>query len=330
LFAPLFANLTAEKRTAAQSFNPGIAPLYSKAWSAALLRRLLRAQADTKVEIPPWLCGENEVGVAVNSLAEALAAVAAIRARGHHKIVVKAALGLAGSNALRLFEPEILESQRRWMTNVLSGGNELVVEPWLEREVDFSVQLEMTADDLRLCGYTGLINDAKGQFQANHAAPGYQKKIPARVLACFPEPADIANRCHHLFAEIFASLETELRRVHYLGPAGIDAFVYRAADGRCRLKPIVEINPRYTMGRLTLELMRQTAQGSHGRFQLVNPAKLRAEKCDSFAAYARALKQQFPLHLTDEPAPRIHEGALCLNDPLRARACLATFQVTRS
>jgi hypothetical protein len=35
-------------------------------------------------------------------------------ARGHHKIVIKEALGLAGGNALRLFEPE-LETHRRWL-----------------------------------------------------------------------------------------------------------------------------------------------------------------------------------------------------------------------
>jgi uncharacterized ferritin-like protein (DUF455 family) len=325
LFAPLFPNLTAEKRTAGQSFNVGIAQLYSKAWSAELLRKILRG----KTEIPRWLCSENEVGTAVDSLEGALTAVAKIRARGHHKIVVKAALGLAGSNAMRLFEPELLESHRRWLANAVAGGRQLVVEPWLEREVDFSLQLEKTADGLRLCGYTGLINDARGQFQANFAVPGYQKKIPAQVLACFPEPADIASQCHRLFAEIIALLETELRHAHYLGPVGIDAFVARAADGQCRLKPVVEINPRYTMGRLTIELMRQTAQGSHGKFQLINPAKLRAENCDTFAAYARTLRERFPLQLTDEPTPRIREGALCLNDPEQAQVCLATFQVTR-
>ena len=41
LLEPLFANLTGEKRTARQSFNPGVAQLYSKAWSAALLLKIL-------------------------------------------------------------------------------------------------------------------------------------------------------------------------------------------------------------------------------------------------------------------------------------------------
>ena len=204
ILEPLFANLTGEKRTATGSFNPGIAQLYSKAWSAELLKKILgrRRGDESQIKNPKldqrlltssptdnWLCMENEVGVAVNSLDEALAAIATIRQRGHHKIVIKEALGLAGSNAMRLFEPEILETQRRWIANAVENEHQLVVEPWLERVLDFSVQLEMSDDGLKLCGYTGLLNDAKGQFQGNSAAPGHQKKIPANLIALFSRTA---------------------------------------------------------------------------------------------------------------------------------------------
>jgi hypothetical protein len=76
-------------------------------------------------------------------------------------------------------------------------------------------------------------------------------------------------------------------------------------------------------------LMRQTAQGSHGLFQLVNSAALRAQPCESFVAYARARQHRFPVRLTEDSPPRILEGALCLNDPERAQAVLATLLVTR-
>ena len=109
--------------------------------------------------------------MAVNSLTTRSKPLPTIRQRGHHKIVIKEALGLAGSNAIRLFEPELLENHRRWIANAVENDRQLVVEPWLERVLDFSVQLEMTDDGLKLCGYTGLINDAKGQFQGNSAAP---------------------------------------------------------------------------------------------------------------------------------------------------------------
>ncbi len=98
-----------------------------------------------------------------------------------------------------------------------------------------------------------------------------------------------------LYADIFAMLEAELRRVNYLGPVGIDAFAYRDADGRVRLKPIVEINPRYTMGRLTVELMKHVAPGSRGLFRLVSRKQTLAEGFADFIAYGRSMNERFPI-----------------------------------
>ena len=353
LLKPFFTNVTGETRTASQRFNEPLAQLYSKAWSAEFLKNLLarRRRGDesqtSKSEIgnrkseirqslltssptENWLCTENEVGIAVSSLPEALAAIAAIRRRGHHKIVVKEALGLAGSNAMRLFEPEVLATHQRWMAKALQQSHQLVIEPWLERELDFSIQLEMSASGLKLCGYTGLLNDAKGQFQGNWAESHHHKRIPARVVELFRESADISTRLLDFYSAVFAHLEAELRRVEFTGPIGIDAFVYRDGAGGMRLKPVVEINPRYTMGRVLVELMKQTRQGSCGVFRLVNQARLRAEGFENFPAYAWALRERHALQLEGEPVPKIRAGSVCLNDPATAQVCLAVFQVSRT
>jgi hypothetical protein len=229
---PLFATVTNRNRTAVPQFNDGIAQLYSKAWSAALLAKLL-----SQLEPVPWLCTQSEVGVTAETLDEALGAIAAIRARGHHRVVVKEALGLAGHNAIRLWEPKLMDVQCRWMARACDQGRLLVVEPWLERATDFSVQLEMTPLGLKLCGYTTLINDRRGQFQANQAAPNHAQRLPDHVAALFREPRDMAARLHGVYAEVMALLESELHRAHYAGPVGIDAFVYRTPAGDCRLKP---------------------------------------------------------------------------------------------
>jgi uncharacterized ferritin-like protein (DUF455 family) len=326
LFKPLFENVTAEERSAAARFNDGISRLYAKSWSAALLGKILSRSKQHAED--NWLCTQEETGVTVKSLGDALEAIGAIRRRGHHKIVVKESLGLAGSNAMRLFEPELRETHRRWMTNAVQNGRELVVEPWLEREADFSIQLEMTAHGLKLCGFTGLLNDARGQFQGNWAESHFHARIPSRVIERFGERPGISRRMLELYAGIFELLEDELRRVNFLGPIGIDAFVYRDARGATRLKPVVEINPRFTMGRVMVELMKRTCQGSCGLFRLVNRAAIRDEGFEDFAAYASGLGERFPLRLEGEPVAQIREGALCLNDPARAQVCLATFRVS--
>ena len=344
LLAPLFGSLTGESRTAESAFNHKLAKLYSKAWSANFLRAFLTGDgtgdAPASEREPQTaaasrrhgtgellLCSPEEVGVAVDTLDDALPAIATIRQRGHHRVVVKQAFGLAGHNALRLWEPELLDTQRRWLEKSLHGGRQVVIEPWLERLVDFSVQLEMGTDGLQLVGYTGLQTDVKGQFLANTAAPQHARSLPAAVLDCYRDRPGAPALLHQFFAGLTARLAAELKVAGHFGPVGIDAFVYRDAAGQARLKPVVEINPRYTMGRLTLELMKRVAPGAHGSFRLVNAAGLRAADCGDFPAYAQLLREQCPLRLEGEPVPKIRSGALCLNDPAEAQAVLAVFEV---
>ena len=127
-----------------------------------------------------------------------------------------------------------------------------------------------------------------------------------------------------------APLEAELGAAGYLGPLGIDAFIYRDAGGSLHLKPVVEINLRHTMGRLTLELIKHAAPGSVGEFRLVSRTMARAEGFGSLVDYARNLASRAPLQMAGSPMPKIREGELCLNDPAEAGEYLAVFRVGRS
>ncbi len=321
LFRPLSANLLGQ-RPLHECFNATIAQLYSKAWSASLLRRVL-----SQFPAESWLCTAEEVGVEVATPDAALDAIGKIRSRGHQKVMAKEDLGLAGHNSLRFWEPDILPAQRRWLDDALQNGRKVVIEPWLDRELDFSIQLEMGAGGLELCGYTGLINDCRGQFQANWAAPDYSRKIPAAVSEPFTGQADLLAKLQWLYDSVFELLQYELRAVAYMGPLGIDAFVYRTVEGRCRIKPIVEVNPRYTMGRVTVELMKHAAPNCFGLFRLLSLKMLKAQGFAGFQAYAEHLNKKHPIILKGQPVPTVGRGTVCLNDPARAQVSLPTFQV---
>jgi uncharacterized ferritin-like protein (DUF455 family) len=322
LLAPLQHSVAGQARPLVKCFNPEIAELYSKEWSSGFLREFLQT-----VEPAPWLCTRMEVGTVARHIDAALENIESIRRRGHHRVVVKEALGLAGSNAIRLWEPMVLDHQLAWMKNVLAQKIPLVIEPWLERQFDFSLQLERTGRGLRLLGYTTLLNDAKGQYLGNFAASNHRQQVPAAITGLIREPGPVIGQLHELFSALLDSLDAKLGEVDFQGPLGIDAFVYLDSEGRSRLKPVVEINPRYTMGRLTVELMRQVCPGSHGILQLFTKRMVQSEGYEGLADYADSFRARFPLVLNGEPVHRIREGALCLNDPLEASACLAMFRV---
>ena len=322
--APLFAQVTGDDAGPDGGFHPGLAALYSKAWSARFLAEIHPELA----AVFPALCPAEVIGVAVTDLPAALGAIEGFRARGFHRLVVKQALGLAGANALRLWEPELLETQRRWMAESLEAGQTLVVEPWLERLADFSVQFERTDAEFRRIGFTDLFNDHRGQFLANAASPGFERRPPTRVTKAFHAWPDAPGLLRRVYDAVARALEPRLASVGFRGPLGIDALVYATAEGP-RLKPVVEVNPRYTMGRLTLELMRVVSPGSHGLFRLVNRAQLKAGGFASFFEYAHRRVASRPVCRVGSPEPRLREGGVCLNDPARAQACLAVLEVTR-
>ncbi|MGE3312115.1 MAG: ferritin-like domain-containing protein [Limisphaerales bacterium] len=336
---PLARAVTDPAFSISHRYTPAIADLYSKAWSAAFLRDFLAALDDEASRSPgsrppwPWMCSPDIVGVAVTSPDAALDAVARIRSSGHHRVVIKESLGLAGSNAIRLWEPGILATQRQWIENRLRKGHPLVVEPWLERTFDFSLQLERRPIGLVLLGYTTLLTDARGQFLGNAAAPDFAIRPPAQVGALLRDPGhgvDLPFELRQGFDRLVSMLETRLATIGYVGPVGIDAFVYRQPDGNCRLKPVVEINPRHTMGRVVVELMRHLQSGSHARFRLLNRSHIEAEGFADFPAFAEDLARREPAVLEGEPVPRLRQGAVCLSDPATTESCLAVLQVTRT
>ncbi len=326
----LFDSVTGDARPAEQCFNEGIAQLYSKAWSANFLRDLLVAweQASPNVAgIRDWICPSSVVGREVSSWASAQEAIAHFRSAHPCRLVVKEALGLAGANALRLWEPTVLPAQEAWMCSALERGGRLVVEPWLDRVGEFSVHWEMRPDGLHLRGFAGLLSDHRGQYQGNWAEPRFATRPPHHAVSALA--GRIAAMIPAAVIWLGTLLEPRLRDLGFLGPLGIDSFLYRDAQGSIRWKPVVEINPRCTMGRLTLELMRAVAPGSHARFRLVNRSQLRGLGVPGFPEFARTFCTTRTREREGEPVRRIREGCFCLTDSEQAEVCVAVFEVRR-
>ncbi len=307
-----------------RALQPAQAATFGKPWSANFLRQWLASHPRV-----PWLCPGDVVGTVVHSIAEARAAIEALRRGGHHRVVAKAGLDLAGAGQLRLWEPEVLPSQWAWIESRASDPAGLVVEPWLERIADFSIQCEVLPGGTRLVGFAGLETDLRGQFVANVAEPGHARRPPLAVIRAMARPGGMVlarDIPSHMVGLAMAAGEA-LKSAGHHGPAGIDAFVYRDPGGGTRLKPVVEINPRHTFGRVTLELMRHAAQSTRGILRIHGMRELRACGAESMAGLAARLRAESPVVLTSPPAPRIASGTICLNDPARARAFLATFTV---
>lgn len=311
LFAPLVQNLPTSPMS--QMSPTGQTMIFSKEWAVTMRHQLSDPSIDGRI---------------CKSLEEIDIAIAALRTETPSAIALKAPFGASGQKNRRLLADEpFTEAVRRWAQRILTEQQALVVEPWLERVWDFSVQFEMDDTRLEKVALIHLFNDQRGQFRACECGPRFGQGLPNEVARFLMGNGKAgAESPLRLYDGIIRELLCAgLKSAGYRGPVGVDAFVYRAPGGALGLQPIVEINPRYTMGRLTWELMRQVSPGHPIRFELVNTAIARAAESDSLHGYAINLGQTAPAKFDGKG--RLCGGSLVLNDASKASQCLAVLSV---
>lgn len=150
-----------------------------------------------------------------------------------HDWVLKHPFGVSARQRAVGKRGHLSESGRGWACKQLAHWN-LLFEPWVDPRRDFSLHFHIGRDGaVDFIGHCELVPDPGGVYRGNVVLPG--KAVPGEALAC---GRSVAN---------------ELASLGYWGPVGIDAFEGMLGD-RPVLRPLVEINARYSFGRLTLAL----------------------------------------------------------------------------
>ena len=147
--------------------------------------------------------------------------------------VLKAEFGMSGRERL-LGEGPLTEAARNWLCKRFPLGR-VFLEPWVSRLDEIGIQIEIPrAGEPHLIGLASLLVDANGQYA------GSRFGINA-TLDEWDAAVDVALRA-----------AVRLQHAGYFGPLGIDAMRYRDANGQQRVRPLQDINARWTMGRLSL------------------------------------------------------------------------------
>ncbi|MGE9270255.1 MAG: DUF455 family protein [Verrucomicrobiales bacterium] len=218
--------------------------VFSKIEHAKFLAELI-SMSDWDLLGPPEMVGE-----VVSCAAE----VDAVRVRGGwNQWLLKAPVSTAGRDRMRLpAGSEWGESDRRRFDGMCELSSSLLMEPWLDRVLDFSIQYDCLDRGLVRRGMVVLENTERGQFLSARAT-----RRPFDGLSVDDRRQIFAGggRWASWMEEV---LEPSLAQWlgEYRGPVGVDALLFRDPGGALRMKPVVEINPRYTMGRVAVEWSR--------------------------------------------------------------------------
>ncbi len=226
--------------------------MFSKAVHAEFLGKLVRT-ADC-----PILCAPEAVGTVVVSRGEVQGWLDTARAPA---CVFKAPFSTAGrGRVIRKTEEVLSAKELAFIETTLREQGALVIEPWLERIIDFSIQFDYGAESgLRRRGLVVLENTERGQFRRATVADRFTDFLDDEARRALFADAPKRGFLAELIEDRLEPELTALLAEHgYAGPLGVDAFLYRDGEGEVRIKPVVEINPRYTMGRVAIELARFT------------------------------------------------------------------------
>lgn len=149
--------------------------------------------------------------------------------------VLKHPFGVAGRERQRLPQGRrsMTPSVLGWVRKVLER-HPLILEPWMDRVRDWSVQLELPQPGM---GPPMLLGVLEQRVLSSGTWAGHRLGLNA--------PPDG-------LVSVSLQVAAAAQAVGYWGPLGLDAFEYRDSEGQIRLRPLVELNARHTMGMCAL------------------------------------------------------------------------------
>jgi hypothetical protein len=156
--------------------------------------------------------------------------------------LIKSQYGASGRDRLNGQRSHLTLQQIQWIERHLEIPGQVFVEPLVDCILEVGYQWvvpDRPELDPKLVAVVPLLTDARGQYEGSRFTP-----LPELPAACTD------------MIEVTRRVATELQRLGYFGPLGIDAMLYRDSSGIEQTRPLQDVNARWTMGRLAFEWTR--------------------------------------------------------------------------
>lgn len=177
---------------------------------------------------------------------------------------IKAEFGMSGRERILGRGREVSAEHSNWLAKRLARDGAAVFEPWVDHVEETGVQFTVPkAGPPVFEGLTPMIADASGTYRGSRIV---DEKLVKRWSAAI----DVCRRA----AE-------RIQQLGYFGPLGIDAAYYREGDGSLGLRPLQDINARYTMGRLALGFRRLLQPGEAATWLHLNRKSAGVKQADT-------------------------------------------------
>ena len=253
-------------------WNDTAIDLFRKSWGTNRLKEWLTKNEAAGTDRVDYFTSSDVAGVLVDGIENIPEALSQLGRRGYSKAIYKSDLSASGRGQRRLPCHQPLDSKDlAWLQATLreSEGQTLgIVELELDRLVDLSFLWHVSTEsgELNYLGWTRPI-----------VTPG-RKYVGTRLGNplgdCDPDVkrfllTDQAQKLQSTAQWLKDHLKTELKSRDFAGYLGVDALVCRNREGELKIKPLVELNPRMTMGHVARQLGRSVSTGVESQFRIL-------------------------------------------------------------
>ncbi len=202
--------------------------------------------------------------------------------------VVKAEFGMSGRER-QLGHGPLTTAAANWITRRLSADGVVFFEPWVERLDEVGILFDVPAEgEPVLVGVAPMLIAPGGHYRGSWFV------LPSGNELWWTEAVPIATNAAR-----------ELQARGYVGPLGIDAMHYRLPDGSTGVRPLQDINARWSMGRLAWHWRERSPNASCGYWW--HGPKAAFETGEHLAAWPLP---QSPHTLVTTPGPAEHVAVL--------------------
>lgn len=217
-----------------------------------------------------------------------------------NKIMVKAPWSSSGRGLQPVTKIPVHEKVWEKINGIIHEQGFVIVEPLLEKVLDFSFQFEIKNKKPEFLGISNFCTDKKGQYQGNNL-----NGLPDNTSERIREFQQI------VIADIWPVLIKILEKSElielYEGYFGVDTLVYSNNSSELKINPCLEINVRQSMGLLSLQLEKLMVKNKKAIFRIYY------EQGKTFKTFTDDMKGKHPLIISNH---KIKSGFFTLTEAL--------------
>ncbi|ANQ48743.2 hypothetical protein MY04_1367 [Flammeovirga sp. MY04] len=199
-------------------------------------------------------------------------------------VVFKLPFSSSGRGLMLLRKEHINPAIESWIESGLSEHGRILVEPWLDKVTDFSVLFNFESEEVKFLGISVFESLDSGQYGGSLLG-NYEDLLPNTISVQIPK----------LIEDLKGAFRNTNEFKGFKGRLGVDAMIVRDVMDNLILHPCVEINPRTTMGHISLGLKKAVLNPNRAKWVITTKHQIA-----NFKTFEIEMRKKYPYQIENK------------------------------